>query len=328
MLSARVQAARQSSAGGSAPAAGIHAPRAARQRATSRPARPALRSSAAADAARHRAAKPRVAANWSDGLPGERRAVLYHGREQGVDAGSHAGRWRLELTPGPGAEQAYGVRVETGRAESSGEQFESDRAGGGHQTRSVRRRWPPLLAMDALRHAVDQGLAQAAEIGARATGWQPFRTPETLLTAAAYAGWIRRQSEARAQPTRPVGGRSGAATALAAQQQTAGRNAQFGHSRTQPPVADRTCSFSAREQRQPVSVKTADGGEVLFDPGSGRWLQPPGARAADSGKRDADRLKSITGHISRRWAWTARPIRSAATGAAYRGFAYRRCAYA
>lgn len=73
-----------------------------------------------------------------------------------------------------------------------------------------------------------------------------------------------------------------------------------------------------RERRNPVSVKTADGGEVLFDPGSGQWLQPPGAQGGGLGKQDADRLKGITGHIGKAMGMdsAANPI-DAATGAAY-----------
>lgn len=73
-----------------------------------------------------------------------------------------------------------------------------------------------------------------------------------------------------------------------------------------------------REKRSPVSVKTADGGEVLFDPGSGQWLQPPGAQGGGLGKQDADRLKGITGHIGKAMGMdsAANPI-DAATGAAY-----------
>lgn len=54
-----------------------------------------------------------------------------------------------------------------------------------------------------------------------------------------------------------------------------------------------------REKRSPVSVKTADGGEVLFDPGSGQWLQPPGAQGSGIAKQDHERLKGITGHIGK-----------------------------
>lgn len=73
-----------------------------------------------------------------------------------------------------------------------------------------------------------------------------------------------------------------------------------------------------REKRNPVSVKTADGGEVLFDPGSGQWLQPPGAQSGGLGKQDADRLKGITGHIGKAMGMdsAANPI-DAAAGAAY-----------
>jgi len=233
-----------------------------------------------------------------------------------------------ELTPGPGANR-LGVRVaELAGQKLGGGQFESDAQVAARRPDLYGADGRPLLA-DAFGHAVDQGLARrAAEIDARNA--LAAAVPNTrdlvdrgnaLLDQAGKAKLARNQRDLSAEGQ--------ALLSLAAQQQTAGRNAQLQQQQidqhgTLAAAQDNTTrrgqdmQLLGREKRNPVSVKTADGGEVLFDPGSGQWLQPPGAQGSGIAKQDHDRLKGITGHIGKAMGMdsAANPI-DAATGAAY-----------
>lgn len=222
-----------------------------------------------------------------------------------------------ELTPGPGANR-LGVRVsELAGQKLGGGQFESDAQVAARRPDLYGADGRPLLA-DAFGHAVDQGLARrAAEIDARNA--LAAAVPNTrdlvdrgnaLLDQAGKAKLARNQRDLSAEGQ--------ALLSLAAQQQTAGRNAQLQIQQDATTRRGQDMQLLGRERRNPVSVKTADGGEVLFDPGSGQWLQPPGAQGGGLGKQDADRLKGITGHIGKAMGMdsAANPI-DAATGAAY-----------
>ena len=253
------------------------------------------------------------------------------------------GALMLSMPGGGTAEFAPGARSRDLRARVG--ELAGQRLGGGQfetnaQVAALR---PDLYGTDgrpllvgAFGHAVDQGLARrAAEIDARNAQAQSMRAPalsmpdtsdleargNALLDRAGKAKFARNQRDLSAQGQ--------ALLSLAAQQQTAGRNAQLQQQQidqhgTLAAAQDNTTrrgqdmQVLGREKRNPVSVKTADGGEVLFDPGSGQWLQPPGAQGGGLGKQDADRLKGITGHIGKAMGMdsAANPI-DAATGAAY-----------
>ena len=222
-----------------------------------------------------------------------------------------------ELTPGPGANR-LGVRVsELAGQKLGGGQFESDAQVAARRPDLYGADGRPLLA-DAFGHAVDQGLARrAAEIDARNA--LAAAVPNTrdlvdrgnaLLDQAGKAKLARNQRDLSAEGQ--------ALLSLAAQQQTAGRNAQLQIQQDATTRRGQDMQLLGREWRNPVSVKTADGGEVLFDPGSGQWLQPPGAQGSGIAKQDHERLKGITGHIGKAMGMdsAANPI-DAATGAAY-----------
>lgn len=244
-------------------------------------------------------------------------APHYRMGENGALTLAMPGGGTAELTPGPGANR-LGVRVsELAGQKLGGGQFESDAQVAARRPDLYGADGRPLLA-DAFGHAVDQGLARrAAEIDARNA--LAAAVPNTrdlvdrgnaLLDQAGKAKLARNQRDLSAEGQ--------ALLSLAAQQQTDGRNAQLQIQQDATTRRGQDMQLLGREWRNPVSVKTADGGEVLFDPGSGQWLQPPGAQGGGLGKQDADRLKGITGHIGKAMGMdsAANPI-DAATGAAY-----------
>lgn len=259
----------------------------------------------------------------------------YRTGENGALMLSMPGGGTAEFAPGAGSRDLRARVGELAGQRLGGGQYETDA-----QVAALR---PDLYGTDgrpllvgAFGHAVDQGLARrAAEIDARNAQAQSMRAPalsmpdtsdleargNALLDRAGKAKFARNQRDLSAQGQ--------ALLSLASQQQTAGRNAQLQQQQidqhgTLAAAQDNTTrrgqdmQLLGREKRSPVSVKTADGGEVLFDPGSGQWLQPPGAQGSGIAKQDHERLKGITGHIGKAMGMdsAANPI-DAATGAAY-----------
>lgn len=311
--------ARQSSLlGGSAPAAGTPLPRAARgglgqprdyigEGSRYDPAQPQMPPDIA----------PRVARESGPmDFPAN---VVPHYRmgENGALTLAMPGGGTAELTPAPGSNRLAVRATELAGQRLGGGQFESDAQVAARRPDLYGADGRPLLA-DAFGHAVDQGLARrAAEIDARNA--LAAAVPNTrdlvdrgnaLLDQAGKAKLARNQRDLSAEGQ--------ALLSLAAQQQTAGRNAQLQIQQDATTRRGQDMQLLGRERRNPVSVKTADGGEVLFDPGSGQWLQPPGAQGSGIAKQDHERLKGITGHIGKAMGMdsAANPI-DAATGAAY-----------
>lgn len=222
-----------------------------------------------------------------------------------------------ELTPAPGSNRLAVRATELAGQRLGGGQFETDAQVAARRPDLYGADGRPLLA-GAFGHAVDQGLERrAAEIDARNA--LAAAVPNTrdlvdrgnaLLDQAGKAKLARNQRDLSAEGQ--------ALLSLAAQQQTAGRNAQLQIQQDATTRRGQDMQLLGRERRNPVSVKTADGGEVLFDPGSGQWLQPPGAQGSGIAKQDHERLKGITGHIGKAMGMdsAANPI-DAATGAAY-----------